>query len=35
VRKSFFDGPQPPPMQFSMAEKLHADAEVAVAMGGI
>ena len=30
VRKAFFNGPQPPPMQFSMAEKVPDDAEVAV-----
>jgi hypothetical protein len=34
VRKSFFDGPQPPPMQFMMPEKpLDADAEVALILG--
>lgn len=33
VRKSFFNGPSPPPMQFSMAEKIPADAEVAVLIG--
>jgi hypothetical protein len=34
VRKAFFDGPQPPPMQFMMPEKpLDPDAEVAVILG--
>jgi len=34
VRKSFFDGPQPPPMQFMMTEKATPeDAEVAVMLG--
>ena len=33
VRKAFFNGPQPPPMQFSMAEKVPDDAEVAVLVG--
>jgi hypothetical protein len=34
VRKAFFDGPQPPPMQFMMPERaLPEDAEVAVLMG--
>jgi hypothetical protein len=34
VRKSFFDGPVPPPMQFMMSEKPSpADAEVAVILG--
>ena len=33
VRKAFFNGPQPPPMQFSMAEKISDDAEVAVLIG--
>ena len=33
VRKAFFNGPQPPPMQFSMAEKIPDDAEVAVLIG--
>ena len=34
VRKSFFNGPQPPPMQFMMPEKqLPKDAEVALLLG--
>ena len=34
VRKNFFDGPQPPPMQFLMPEKaLRKDAEVALLCG--
>ena len=34
VRKNFFDGPQPPPMQFMMTDKpTVADAEVAVLLG--
>lgn len=34
VRKSFFDGPTPPPMQFMMPEKaLPENAEVAVLLG--
>eukprot|EP01038_Epipyxis_sp_PR26KG_P004031 gene4031-5768_t len=34
VRKSFFDGPSPPPMQFMMTEKATPDeAEVAIILG--
>ncbi|KAJ1423900.1 hypothetical protein B484DRAFT_102886 [Ochromonadaceae sp. CCMP2298] len=34
LRKSFYDGPSPPPMQFLMPEKaLSADAEVGVLLG--
>lgn len=33
VRKSFFNGPTPPPMQFMMAERVHENAEIAVLIG--
>ena len=34
IRQNFFNGPQPPPMQFMMSEKaLSKDAEVAVLLG--